>query len=540
MKNHEQEMIQDLTLLYELAVKSGQSLDLQENVELFLRTLLSRKQLSSASVWFRLSYLYDPEGTKDGEEFKLLRLIPSSLQNGDNLPANNSFLNALGRRPVSTVNQPRPFKEGNCEFLPGTYGICKLGDVGFILLHSSELDDPRLQLTQLAKLQTVFPKFRHALDGCIAYRLVKEEIQQRAVAEARLREREQMLFSIFDKAPTGIILVAPDGKIMNVNQRFAQILGFQVTEIIGTTYESLLDNREVSEYRGALKQVQAGENGYSGPRCFRSSSGEPTWIRVTTAPVRNDKQELLYVIVQGEDQTELRNAQSQLMQSAKLAGIGEVSAGIAHEIKTPLATISTTVQNLKIASQLKKEFDPKKLDQITKMVEKCLAIVNHMRGFARVSDHEEWELADVNLILQDAFLLLRKTFYQHDIQIAEELAKDLPKLRCNTIQIEQVFTNLLNNARDAMEGKAGERQLTVRTYEQDKQIAVEFEDTGLGMTAEVRERIFDSFYTTKPKGKGTGLGMSIIRAILEDHHGHIEVRSEVGKGTCFKLLFPVF
>ncbi len=236
---------------------------------------------------------------------------------------------------------------------------------------------------------------------------------------------------------------------------------------------------------------------------------------------------------------ELQDTQNMLVQSAKLAVVGEMTSGIAHELKSPLGGINMTLSNLEMASKLGREVNTEEsYERIKLMVQRCTAIIDHMRNYSRRSDNNDLQPQNINQLLENTFLLIEPQLTKISAALQRELTPELPMVMGNDIQLEQVFTNLCNNARDAMEERSV-RKLTVRTFVEADGVVVQFADTGSGIPPEVREKIFESFFTTKPPGKGTGLGMSISLNILKQHKGTIRCESEVGKGTTFEIRLPI-
>ena len=237
---------------------------------------------------------------------------------------------------------------------------------------------------------------------------------------------------------------------------------------------------------------------------------------------------------------ELIATQEQLIQSAKLASIGEISAGLAHELNQPLGVIQISAQFAKELigqDNIEKESIANKLKKIMTQVERASRIINHLKIFSRKEDPDAKEV-DINWLIGEALVLQNETLNINGIKLISELANDLPLTSCNFIQIEQVISNLFTNARDAVEG-AEEKRITVRSYKTNIAICVDVEDTGCGMPTAVIAKVFDPFFTTKPVGKGTGLGMSISYGIMNDHNGKLSIVSREGQGTCFTLSLPM-
>lgn len=235
----------------------------------------------------------------------------------------------------------------------------------------------------------------------------------------------------------------------------------------------------------------------------------------------------------------LQETQAQLVQSAKLASLGEMATGITHELNQPLLIITLNAQ---MASKLLEQDQgaevAESLSAIIEQVNRASKIINHLKIFGRKSESASMEAADINQIIKDSYLLFTEQFRLLGIQVQCELAADLPLFACNRIQVEQVLTNLLANARDALVESA-EKVITVQTRQEGENLIVEIADTGKGITSDIRDQIFDPFFTTKEIGKGTGLGLAISYGIMEQHKGSLEYESEPGKGTIFRMKFPV-
>jgi two-component system, NtrC family, sensor kinase len=234
----------------------------------------------------------------------------------------------------------------------------------------------------------------------------------------------------------------------------------------------------------------------------------------------------------------------QLMQAGKLASLGELAAGVAHEINNPLAIILTENQIVRDVVEdfpdLNPEFKTELSDSLTQVdnqVQRCNHITHNLLRFARRSQAVT-EMVDINACVQEVVDLLEKRGKTSGVGFVTQLQGDLPRVLTDGSQLQQVFVNLVANAIDAHEGKPyGTIRVTTRANNRDVEISVA--DTGSGMPQDVVEKIFDPFFTTKPVGKGTGLGLSISYNIIKELGGVVTVQSEVGKGTEFKILLPL-
>ena len=238
---------------------------------------------------------------------------------------------------------------------------------------------------------------------------------------------------------------------------------------------------------------------------------------------------------------ELEAKQAQLVQSAKLASLGELASGIAHELNNPLNNIGLFAGNAEqYLSGGRGEMAPLKecLDHIQDQVRRAASIIRHIRTFARTAPLTHEELF-INEVLRQSVSLMLEELRLHNITVVFDLDKAQPLVLGNTIQLEQIFVNLLTNARDAMHGVVN-KVITITTrMVDDRTVRVEIADTGSGIPASLLSRIFDPFFTTKAVGQGTGLGLSITYGIVKEHRGTIEVKSDEGKGSKFILQFPV-
>jgi len=237
--------------------------------------------------------------------------------------------------------------------------------------------------------------------------------------------------------------------------------------------------------------------------------------------------------------SELRTTQSQLVQAAKLASLGTLSAGIAHELNNPLAGIKLHTQNLQLLRQrtaLTDELLIENLLVIDELVDKASRIIQLFRTFARQSTGKH-EAVDVNVPIDEALSMLGEQLRLRDIRVIREATVRISPVLGDPNQLEQVVVNLINNARDAMD-RAASKELRLRTFETGGWVTLEVADTGCGIPASDRDRIFDPFYTTKEVGRGTGLGLSITHRIVENHGGRIEVDDNQPTGTVFRVILP--
>jgi predicted Zn finger-like uncharacterized protein len=231
----------------------------------------------------------------------------------------------------------------------------------------------------------------------------------------------------------------------------------------------------------------------------------------------------------------LKDAQAALVQSEKLAAFGQLGAGIAHEIKNPLAGILGLTQ---LSKRKLSQEEPiyKNLVIIEKETNRCTTIIQNLLKFAR-QEKVDYESVDLNQVAQDAMAIVEHQLEMNKVRLERKLADSLPVIYGNANQIQQVLINLMINAQQAMDGSSG--TVTVSTAASDGQIQVVVQDNGPGIPEEIKDKIFEPFFTTKAVGKGTGLGLSVSYGIVKEHKGDILVDSRLDEGTKFTLVFPI-
>jgi two-component system NtrC family sensor kinase len=273
-------------------------------------------------------------------------------------------------------------------------------------------------------------------------------------------------------------------------------------------------------------------------------TGEVRTANIAIAPLLTRTFDVVGRIILVDDITDRMQLEAQLTQSEKLSSIGLLAAGVAHEVNTPLAVISSYTQmlakQLRNDEALSKRLNPV-LEKITQQTFRASEIVNGLLNFSRTSAVEFTQI-DLNQLLRDSATLLQHQFKSARIRVDSELSENLVVVRGNQGKLQQVILNLMLNAKDAMQGSSG-AVLRLRTYNTENRAVVEIEDSGAGIAPEHVNRIFDPFFTTKTnpqagEHKGTGLGLAVSYGILQEHGGKINVESVLGEGSTFRLEIP--
>ncbi|WP_333655443.1 ATP-binding protein [Dissulfurispira sp.] len=255
-----------------------------------------------------------------------------------------------------------------------------------------------------------------------------------------------------------------------------------------------------------------------------------------------DKMENWTKNLEGEVQkktAEIVRAQEQLINAEKLASLGRMAAGVAHELNSPLTGIVTFAHLMMKRMPPENTQDAEDLKVIIDQAERCSKIVRGLLGFSRKTASEKAHV-DMNTLIENTLSMVRNQAKFYNITFDVRLDKSIPEVNADPNQIQQVFLNLLINAADAMEEK-GKITISSRMAEEaaDRFVELEFADTGPGIPEDIRSKVFEPFFTTKPAGKGTGLGLAVSYGIIKKHEGQIFVKSEHGQGASFFIRLPV-
>src|SRR5947207_5340667 len=378
--------------------------------------------------------------------------------------------------------------------------------------------------------------------------LAADELSRDLASEVALRTLElqaQRNFAarIIDSLPVGLYVIDRDYRIRAWNRkREAGTQGVSREDALGREVFEVLDRQPRELLKLEFDRVFAtGE--IQTVEMDSQTTGEARHYRITKIPMRLDDEDISHVITIGEDVTAWRQAQQRLAQSEKLAAVGQLAAGVMHEINNPLATIPACSEapSLRLADLAAPERKAHEdyLHIIDTEVQRCRRIVDGLLDFSRPKQSAHKAAADINAIIEQTLFLLKHHERFKWLMIERQLEKDLPQFQADAERLVQCFMALMLNAMDAMNSRG---VLTVRTRlnpNRRDEILAEFIDTGTGIRQEDLPKIFEPFFTTKPQGRGTGLGLSVAYGIVEEHRGRIEVESQVGVGTNFKVFLPV-
>jgi len=383
---------------------------------------------------------------------------------------------------------------------------------------------------------------RNELGDITACMEISLDITERKQLEVELGKSEQKYHAIFSNIPNPVFVLSPDNlKILDCNQSVGSVYGYSMEDLLNTSFLDLFPEDERRHYSSiiatsaTLNQVR-----------HLHKSGRPLFVNIRISPSEYTGQKVLLVTT--SDITKRLEAEQQLIQASKMATVGEMATGVAHELNQPLSVIKTTssffLRKIQRAEPIDQEILSNMLTKVDNNVDRATRIIHHMRMFARKSD-TELQKVQINAVLQSAFEIFSQQLKVRGIEVQWDLEERLPKINADPQRLEQVFINLLLNARDAIEEKwlrqghsKGPDHIAIATGKAGRQVVCRITDSGLGISPGKEDKIFEPFFTTKEVGKGTGLGLSISYGIVKDCGGTITANNNDGGGACFTLTFP--
>jgi len=368
------------------------------------------------------------------------------------------------------------------------------------------------------------------------------DITRRKQLEEKLEISEQKYYAIFNNIPNPVFVLDRETlEILDCNESVRTVYGFAFRDIIKRSFLDLFPEPDRSTYREQLKRTALIHQARQ-----ISQSGKPLFVDIRISPSGYPDRKVLLVTT--SDITKRLETEQQLIQASKMATLGEMATGIAHELNQPLSVMKTAssfiLRKVRQQEKIQAETLSTLLQKIDGNVDRATKIIDHMRQFARKSDMD-LEPVDINTILEKAFEIFSEQLKLREIEVSWKTGARLPKIMANPGRLEQVFINLLVNARDAVEerwagkAEAGAKRIVLVTRPEKKYAVAEIHDTGLGIPEAIREKIFEPFFTTKPVGKGTGLGLSISYGIIKECGGTIRAGASPEGGACFTLRFPI-
>lgn len=352
-----------------------------------------------------------------------------------------------------------------------------------------------------------------------------------------LRESEQRYRSIVEFAVDGIITIDPDNHIMSWNQGAENIFHFKEDQVLGKKLDNLIVKDDVeSEAMKLSKKVMQGESIRNFEAVRYTKEGNPKNVLVSAAPIKNEDNEVEAASIMYKDITELKNAHEQLVQTEKQATLGVISGSIGHELNNLVGGL------LLHAKLLKQHYNnPDRVQNIAELLLTNLEkVAMHGKNLLSLSrpNKPRFEPLDLNAVLQETTDTLKMTGVLKHYEIQELFCDQVCYVHGDKNLLEQVIRNLEINAAHAMES-GGLLKIKTHVTEDGNFFEMEFIDNGPGIDAEIKDKIFEPFFTTKAEGIGTGLGLPIVKDIVEQHKGYIKIKSRAQKGTRVIVGIPV-
>lgn len=363
------------------------------------------------------------------------------------------------------------------------------------------------------------------------YQMIFRDMTEQRKLEKKIRQSKRNLEAIFDGIRDQLSIQTPDYQIFRVNRAVIENYKLTYKELFGRKcYEVYFQRTNPCEKCPISVTIETKQPASS---IMKLSEGDTT-LQIFSYPILDEKGNLISVIEYMKDITEEQRLHEQLIQSEKLAGIGILASGVAHEINNPLSGI------IGMAEIALEEEDPSKkrgyLMDIINCSERISEIVRGLRSYSRAAKKGELSFVDLNEVLEESLKMVRLATKKTPVEVIKKF-QSIEKIQANMGEIQQVFTNLITNAFQAMDGQGGSLVLSTRSLKDSVEVKVS--DHGVGIPQKYLNQIFDPFFTTKNPGEGTGLGLNIVYRIVTKYEGTIDVESKEQVGTTFTIKFPI-
>jgi histidine kinase len=369
------------------------------------------------------------------------------------------------------------------------------------------------------------------------------DITHRKKLEEELERSEKKYYAIFDNIPNPVFVLDRDTlEVLDCNHRVADVYGYDKSDILQKPFRMLFQEGDGLRYESEIKASSVINEAK-----HVHKDGSILFVDLWASPSEYPGQKILLVTT--SDITQRIAAEQQLAHAGKMATLGQMATGVAHELNQPLTvikTLSSFFMKTLHAPESEKEIQLYEISKkINNNVDRAAKIINHMREFARKTEIR-LEPVQVNHVMEKAVDMFSQQLKVRGIEVKWDIDKHLPMIMAAGDRLEQVFINLLVNARDAIEAGTGAgrrrntpKRITLRTRAEKKTVVIEVSDTGPGIDDSIMGKIFEPFFTTKEVGEGTGLGLSISYGIVKDFGGNIDAVEGWESGACFRLTFPI-
>ncbi len=378
---------------------------------------------------------------------------------------------------------------------------------------------------------------RDPLGRIIRYQGTFLDITQRREMEKRLHQEQEFARRLVDSFPDLIVVLDNMGRYTWVSPRIKEVLGYAPEELIGDALGERANPEDRPTLLGLYRELIAGKRTYASVE-YRARNKQDEWrlLRASASPLFDAEGKIAGVIASARDVTEVKRLEQQLIQSEKLAAMGQMIAGVAHELNNPLTAILGVSELLR--ERTTDDTARRQLDLAHRQARRAANIVQNLLAFSRPTAPRKKPL-DLNELLQRTLQLHEYSLRRNNVAVDFVPKPNLPCVVGDANQLIQVFLNLITNAEQAIREVRDSGTLRIRLDSADNAVQVSFQDDGSGIRPEALPRIFDPFFTTKRPGRGTGLGLSICMAIVKEHGGDIEAQTASDGGAVFTLSLPI-
>jgi PAS domain S-box-containing protein len=363
------------------------------------------------------------------------------------------------------------------------------------------------------------------------------DVTERHEIERRLHQQQEFARRLVDSFPDLIMVVDTEGKYTFVSPRSADVLGYGVEEFGGFEFSSRLHSEDLQGAMELFKGILSGKETFASLEVrVRHRQGDWRRIRFNFSALCDERGNIEGVVLSGRDVTDIKRLEEQLIQAEKLAAMGQMLAGVAHELNNPLTAILGVTELLRERAGVE-DSTKRQLELTHRQARRAARIVQNLLEFSRPASPQK-KLLDLNEIIERTLQLHEHSLRRNAIEVDFRPVPDLPGITGDANQLIQILLNLVTNAEHAIREVRESGRIQIRLGRRENRIAITIQDDGVGIRPEALQHIFDPFYTTKRPGGGTGLGLSICMSIIREHGGNIEAEVLPGGGSAFTVYLP--
>lgn len=379
---------------------------------------------------------------------------------------------------------------------------------------------------------------RDANGRILRYQGALVDITERRAIEKQLHQQQEFARRLIDSFPDLIFVVDPERRYTFVSPKFKEVLGYEATDIIGHTFgeRTHLDDRPAMI--ALFDDLIAGKQNFASIEVrVRHTQGEWRSLKCNFSPLFNEEGKIEGVVVSGRDVTEVKRLESQLIQAEKLAAMGQMLAGVAHELNNPLTAILGASELLRDRQGVD-DNTKRQLEMTHRQARRAARIVQNLLEFSRPASPQKKPL-DLNIVIDRTLQLHDHSLRRNNVEVDFQTQSGLPPIVGDANQLIQIFLNLISNAEHAIREVRQSGRIQIRLGRTGNRVFATVQDDGVGISPEALPKIFDPFFTTKRPGGGTGLGLSICMSIVREHGGNIEAVSLPAGGAAFTVSLPI-